>query len=76
MKDNAIDEYVGSVLHSQRKKLRYSQEYVSHRLGVPRSSYQCYESGRMTMSFDVFLRACEILNIDVHKLFEECKRML
>lgn len=76
MKDEPINKYVGSVLHTHRKKLRYSQEYVARRLDVPRSSYQCFESGRMTMSFDVFLRVCEILNIDAIKLVDECKRLL
>lgn len=35
MKDEPINKYVGSVLHTHRKKLRYSQEYVARRLDAP-----------------------------------------
>lgn len=75
-KETNVDVFVGSVFKSKRTKLKYSVRYMADRLGVSSTSYYYYESGKMSMNLETFIKCCEILNIDPNDLFEKSKRYL
>ena len=75
-KETNVDVFVGSVFKDQRTKLKYSVRYMAERLGVSSTSYYYYESGKMSMGLNTFIKTCEILGIDPDELFERSKRYI
>lgn len=55
-------------LRQLRKQQHWSQKEISEALGVSRSTYEHYESGRMTPSISSLLLLCEIYHVSLSTL--------
>lgn len=60
--------YFGQNIKLLRKRKGFSQELVSTRIGVKRSSLSGYENGDVQPPFDVLIKLSEFYNINIDKL--------
>lgn len=58
----------GERLHSRRKALNLTQEYVSEKSGISLRFYQMIERGEKSVSLDTLIRLSDVLTISVDYL--------
>lgn len=63
-----FNEYVGKEIRSARIKKRMSQQELADKLGMKRSAYSQYETGKNSMSVQTWFKLAEILEIDPNEI--------
>ena len=58
----------GERLHSRRKLLNFTQDFVSEKAGISLRFYQMIERGEKSVSLDTLIRLSDILTISVDYL--------
>jgi transcriptional regulator with XRE-family HTH domain len=61
------NNYTDSI-RKYRDKIRYSQEYMAHQLGIKQSAYSDIENGKVKMKIEVMERIAEILEVSLFEL--------
>ncbi len=56
-----------------REKLGYSQKQIAAILGIERSTYTYYETGKSRPSLDTLSKLCKIYNIEYKDILSEVK---
>lgn len=56
-------EYIGKKLKEYRKKLNYTQEELSEKVGIAEKHYGKLERGAFIPSLETFFKLVEVLNI-------------
>ncbi len=54
-----------------REKLGYSQKQIAEILGIDRSTYTYYETGKSKPSLDTLSKLCKIYNVDYKDILSE-----
>lgn len=62
---------IATNLKKLREAARYTQDEVSHALGITRSAYSNYESGEREAPYDVLEKVSDLFGCDMYILFEE-----
>ena len=62
---------IGKMLKEKRTKKRMTQQQVADRLGITRSAYGYYETGRTAVDIETFKAICQILYIDPYEFLRE-----
>lgn len=73
---NKIDVIVGEIFRDRRIDLRLSQAQLGEKVGMPQSTYACYEKGLRGMSLETYFALCEALHLDPNEVHEEVKKQL
>lgn len=61
----------GNNLRKLRKeKTKYSQGQIAEMLGISRSTYTYYETGKTEPSYDSLRHICEILDVDYNTILD------
>ncbi len=61
---------IGQIFYRYRKKLGWTQEQVANILGIERSAYSYYESGKAMPKMDCFLQLIVLYDIPRKELME------
>ncbi|MBR2256826.1 MAG: helix-turn-helix transcriptional regulator [Blautia sp.] len=59
-------EYIGDVIRKERKKQGLTQQQMADKLGIKRGAYSQYETGKNSISMEMWYRVALILNIDLY----------
>lgn len=72
MKEKYINEYrqFGLNVVYYRKKKRLTQSPLAELVDIHRTYVSAIELGKVSVSFDVIFKMCEVLDITPNKLFE------
>ena len=65
LSDKELNKQIGAALREERKRRRYTLEYIGDVIGVSKSTVYLWESGRNGISAAMLKRYCEALNITV-----------
>lgn len=63
--DKELNRQIGQALRDERKRRRYTLEYIGQALGVSRSTVYLWETGRNGISAAMLKKYCAVLNITV-----------
>lgn len=55
-------------LREMRMKHKFTQQNMADKLNIALRSYQCYETGTRSPSFDLLIRIADILNVSIDYL--------
>ena len=61
----------GEHLRELRKKAWYTQTEMARRLGVDRSTYTYYETGKSQPNLKTLEKLCQILSVDYNTLLKQ-----
>ena len=61
--DKELNRQIGQALRDERKRRRYTLEYIGQSLGVSRSTVYLWETGRNGTSAAQLKKYCDVLNI-------------
>lgn len=67
-----LDLYMRHRLRALRQAASLTQGQISSELGIDRSTYTYYESGRSQPSYEILGRICDIYRIPVSVLLDPC----
>lgn len=71
MSDKDLEKYFGEIVRSTRNKRNISQEDLAGRVGIS-VTYLCgIERGECLISWDIWLKLCKILDLDVKNFMEK-----
>lgn len=62
--DRQFNKQIGAIIKDKRIDKRLTQIQVAKILGIPTSTYACYESGLRGMSIDTYFKICYELDMD------------
>ena len=57
---------IGQIFYRYRKKLGWTQEQVANILGIERSAYSYYESGKTVPDLSTLILLSQIFNLNIH----------
>lgn len=57
-------EYVGKAIRERRNELKLSQQSVANRIGISRGAYSQYETGKNTITMEIWFKIAEVLELD------------
>ncbi len=66
-------ENVYLLIKARRKALKLSQQDMADKLSLCRRQYQYYESGTGRMGLEMLQDVCDILNLSVYIVPNECR---
>lgn len=69
-KPQTLSEAIGTKIKSRRKSLRMTQKELSKSIGISFQQVQKYENGSSSLSLQIFLKLCSILNVHPDYFFE------
>ena len=61
----------GGTLRKFRSSSGMSQKEVSEKLGIDRSTYSCYETGKLKPDFEIIVKLSHIFDIDLRDFADE-----
>lgn len=71
--NDVLNREISNTLLKMRKEKGFSQQELSDRLGMPRSTYATYEQGVRETSMETLIKTCEICGFDIHDVVEHLK---
>ena len=57
-------EYVGRAIRERRNELKLSQQSVANKIGISRGAYSQYETGKNTITMEIWFKLADVLDID------------
>ncbi|MBR2556244.1 MAG: helix-turn-helix transcriptional regulator [Aeriscardovia sp.] len=57
-------EYVGAQIRQARIDKGYSQQKVADKIGISRGAYSQYETGKNTISMEIWFKLAEVLELN------------
>ena len=57
-------EYVGTQIRQARIDKGYSQQKVADKIGISRGAYSQYETGKNTISMEIWFKLAEVLELN------------
>lgn len=57
-------EYVGKAIRERRNELKMSQQSVANKIGISRGAYSQYETGKNTITMEIWFKIAEVLDLD------------
>jgi transcriptional regulator with XRE-family HTH domain len=57
-------EYVGKAIRERRIELKLSQQSVANKVGISRGAYSQYETGKNTITMEIWFKIAEVLELD------------
>jgi len=57
-------EYVGKAIRERRNELKLSQQSVANKVGISRGAYSQYETGKNTITMEIWFKIAEALELD------------
>ena len=57
-------EYVGKAIRERRNELKLSQQSVANKVGISRGAYSQYETGKNTITMEIWFKIAEVLELD------------
>lgn len=64
MNRKKLNESIGDEIRFARLRKRMTQEQLSNKTGIARSTIARYESGQIEMSMPVFIELCSAIGVD------------
>lgn len=75
MRNDKLTKLIANELASMRTKKGLTQQEVSERLKVSRTTIANYEQGRRDIPADIFIEFCEVCSVDPFILLDKlCKK--
>lgn len=75
MKENTFYVELGKILKSIRISKGYSQEYVSKRMNVSRTSIASYELGTRIITIDKLYDFCNVYDVDPNDVINPIRHL-
>ena len=63
-----FNEVVGKEIRSARMAKKMSQQELADRIGIKRSAYSQYETGKNKMSLETWMKIAEVLELDPNEI--------
>ena len=67
---------LATIIKDRRIEKRMTQEEISNRLNINRSTYANWEQGVRKFDFETVVQICEVLDIDIIELTKEMRKHL
>lgn len=76
MKKESVNEIIGKIIRNARLDKRMTLKDLGKLIGYSEVATHNYEMGERGMSLETFFNICQILDLDVNEVQEQCRKTL
>lgn len=71
-----VDEKVGIIIREKRKQKKMTLKELGFKVGVAESTIARYEYGQLGLSMSLFLKLCEVLELEPAEVQRQCTPLI